>query len=86
MKARTQAESVMALHRAERELERKLTALKRLVSSIQLWQRRVKYYTAAAALTDEERRERTQQKKQRAAARHLERRPRHIITQPHQEE
>lgn len=54
-RAHTQADRAAALRRAERTLERKLTSLKRLVTSIQLWQRRVKYYTIAAAQTDEER-------------------------------
>jgi hypothetical protein len=53
-RATTRAERIKEMHRAERTLEAKLTQLKRLTTSISLWQRRVKYYSAQAARTDEE--------------------------------
>jgi hypothetical protein len=43
------------LTKATETLEKKLTELKRLVTSIRMWQRRVKYYTAQVHMTDEER-------------------------------
>ena len=53
-RAGTRAERIREMHRAERTLEEKLTQLKRLTTSIRLWQRRAKYYAAQAAKTDEE--------------------------------
>lgn len=55
------------LEKAERELEQKLTDLKRLTTSIRLWQRRVKYYTAQVTMTDEERAARRTVQSQRAS-------------------
>jgi len=43
------------LAKATETLEKKLTELKRLVTSIRMWQRRVKYYTAQVDMSDEER-------------------------------
>ena len=67
MRAATKADREAALRKAQRTLEAKLTALKRLVTSIQLWERRVKYYTAQLSMTDEERRAKIVEQAKRAA-------------------
>ncbi len=54
-RATTHANRVLELQRAERTLEEKLTDLKRLVTSIRFWQRRVKYYANELTKTDEQR-------------------------------
>jgi hypothetical protein len=54
-RATTQWDRETQLARAERTLEAKLTELKRLVTSIRLWQRRVKYYTGEVHKSDEQR-------------------------------
>lgn len=43
------------LERAEKTIEAKLTELKRLVTSIRMWQRRRAYYARQVLMTDEER-------------------------------
>lgn len=65
MRAKTQADREAALRRAQRTLDAKLSALKRLVTSIQLWEKRVKYYTAQLSMTDEEREQANRAKEQR---------------------
>jgi hypothetical protein len=54
-RASTHEERVKNRERAERELEKRLTDLKRLTTSIAMWQRRVKYYTREVEKTDEQR-------------------------------
>jgi hypothetical protein len=53
---------------AERTLEKKLTDLKRLVTSIRLWQRRVKYYTQQVQMSDAERVLQRAEREQRVSA------------------
>ena len=79
MRAKTREERVRALHQAQRTLDRKLTNMKRLVTSIQLWQRRVKYYTDQIAITDEERQSQKEQKAARAAEKKRRAAPRRIV-------
>lgn len=78
MRAATKAEREAALKKAQRTLESKLTALKRLVTSIQLWERRVKYYTAQVSMTDEERRAKITTQAERAAQKRQNPTPRRI--------
>jgi hypothetical protein len=78
MRAKTDDDRRRALANAERQLERKLTAMRRLLASISLWQRRSKYYASQIGITDEERRARIDQAKARKAAQH--RPARQIVT------
>jgi hypothetical protein len=49
-----QQQAAKKLTAAERELSSKMKALKRLVTSIGFWQRRVSYYTRRSSMTDAE--------------------------------
>jgi len=55
MRARSEWDRAKILRVAEDTLEEKLTELKRLVTSIRFWQRRVRYYTRELEKSDEER-------------------------------
>jgi hypothetical protein len=80
MRATTKAEREAALTKAQMALHRKLTDLKRLVNSIQLWESRVKYYTAQLSMTDEERQHAIEATRQRAAQNKNQKRIRRITT------
>lgn len=81
MRATTTQERRRARENAERTLAKKLAQLKRLVTSISLWQRRAAYYAAQEAMTDEQRRQADADRKRRAEERRLARRPRQIVTE-----
>lgn len=72
-RAATHGDRERQLTKATDTLEKKLTELKRLVTSIRFWQRRVKYYTQQVHMSDDERaalREQRAVAPQRAAQRH----------------
>jgi len=62
MRAKTPQERQQALAKAQRTLEKKLTQMRRLVTSISLWQRRANYYAAQLAMSEEEREEQRREK------------------------
>ena len=78
-RALSQRDYERKLAHAQKQIEEKMSALKRTVTSLHFWQRRVNYYASQAALTDEQRETRRVEQRQRNEERRRRRAGRKVV-------